>query len=128
MNDLSRQLFQAVSDKNMKVIGIILATKPLPTDLFSYSNNSGMNTLMMAVQLVPEEDAHKFTALLLGLKESPVPIDVVNKVGQTALMIAAKKGYGLVVKALLDSKANYDIRTPVSITFIIGNWTLTRIL
>ena len=113
MNDLSRQLFQAVSDKNMKVISIILSTKPPPLDLFVHSNNSGMNTLMMAVQLIPEEDAHKFTMLLLALKDSPVPIDAVNKLGQTALMIAAKRGYGLVVKALLDAKANYDIKTPV---------------
>ena len=92
MGDSGRQLFQAVSDKNMKVINIVLQQKPLSAELFQHVNNSQHNALMMAVQLSPEVDAATFTAVVLSVKSPAVPLDVVNKFGQTALMLAAKKG------------------------------------
>ena len=92
MGDAGRQLFQAVSDKDIKVIDIVLRQQPLPPELFEHKNNSGHNSLMMAVQLVPEEDAVTFTAFILSVKEPTVPIDATNKFGQTALMLTAKRG------------------------------------
>ena len=87
-----RQFFQAVSDKNMKVMNILLQKKPIPSDIFLYINNSQQNALMTAVQLSPEQDAVTFTAVVLSIKSPACPLDAVNKFGQTALMLVAKKG------------------------------------
>ena len=92
MGDQGRQLLQAVSDKNMKVINIILQQKPLSAEIFKHTNNSQHNALMMAVQLSPEQDAATFTAVVLSVKSPSCPLDALNKFGQSALMLAAKRG------------------------------------
>jgi ankyrin repeat protein len=113
MGDAGRQMFQAISDKNMKVINIVLGNKPYPKEMWLHVNNSQQNSLMMAVQLAPEQDAATFTAVILSVQEPRTPLDAVNKFGQTALMMAAKKGYADVVKLLLEAGANYELRNQV---------------
>lgn len=115
MGDAGRQIFQAISDKNMKVINIVLGNKPLPNEMWLHVNNSQQNALMTAVQLVPEADALTFTAVILSVQEPKTPLDAVNKFSQTALMMCAKKGYADVVRLLLDAGANYELRNQVGI-------------
>lgn len=106
-------MFQAISDKNMRVINIILGDKPLPNEMWLHVNNSQQNALMMAVQLAPEADAATFTAVILSVQEPKVLLNEVNKFGQSAMMMAAKKGYADVVKLLLDAGANFELRDQV---------------
>ena len=110
--DKAKKVFQAVSDKSFKVASVIMNSHKNPPIIVNHQNNSGFSTLMQAAQLVPEEDAVKFITLLLGKKAK---INVQNKFGQTALMLAAKKGYGEAVQVLIDDRANYDLRTTVRV-------------
>ncbi len=110
--DKPRQLFQSISDKDMKVAKLVVNSHPNPQEIVNYENKSGFTTLMMAVQLLPEDDAVLYTEFVLKCK--PL-IDKVNKLGQTALMLATKKGYAKVVSVLVKNNANYELRNPVSV-------------
>lgn len=116
--DVPRKIHQAVSDKDMKVVKLLLEKAKNPSELLNYENKSGFTVLMMAVQLLPEDDAHLFTNYILERK--PLNIDKINKMGQTALMLCAKKNYIRVIKLLLKYNANYDIRSQVCTLFFLS--------
>lgn len=113
--DKPRRLFQAVSDKDMKIAKIIIDSCNSPADIMNHKNNSQFTTLMQAVQLIPEDIAFQFTKLLVSKNAK---IDLQNKFGQTALILAAAKGYSSIVCYLMENNCNYELRDKVSLILV----------
>ena len=122
--DKPQRLFQAVSDKDMKIAKIVIDSCHAPVDIMNHKNNSQFTTLMIAAQLIPEDISMQFTKLLVSHKAK---IDLQNKFGQTALMLASSKGYGSVVSFLMDHKANYDLKNSVSNFIILCVYRIFRL-
>jgi ankyrin repeat protein len=69
------------------------------------TNSQGGNTpLMLATQLNSPENSVAMVKLILSAQ--PI-MEMKNKFGMTALMVAAKRGYASVVQQLLDAGADF---------------------
>jgi len=104
--DSSWQLRQLCSRKGIPCDEVIAFLEQLPSEerqeIVQKGNSNGKRPLHYAAQLRPKDGAHLCAALL----QAEAELDATTRRGHTALLFAAGRGHGEVVRFLLSARAN----------------------
>ena len=107
IHGVGKLLLDAIVGNNEKVYSKIVGMEKMFPEIMNFSGNDGNTPLLMACQKGRNIADDLVNALLK--QRAHIDFNRQNKQGWTALMWAARKGFGDIVKKLLENKADFDI-------------------